>query len=285
MGSTSESAAAVEQDGPVVPQTPVSEDAAADAPRSGGQDEETGSEMPPVPDHVREAARLAPDHWFGMIDPTWSGEGNPPEWAMVGQWRSDLEGEIVEWRDNEDYRPSPRALDWPDPTDPVDAAVQLAATGYGPAEDITRALAEAEVAVFVAQGGALMSAVAPDDETPVVPVFTAPEHLHAAGRLSFVALKVPELLDRLPEGHLIYLNPSGAVSMTVELEVLREAVGAAGDEDGEGGWLGALDDLLPAPAPADPGVAASSEPDGPAAPTVFTATSTVSTVPTTGDLL
>jgi hypothetical protein len=229
-------------------------------------DEETGGageDMPPVPDYIREAARQAPDHWFGMIDPAWSGEGVPPEWAMVGQWRSGLDGEIVEWQDNAEYRPSPKALDWPDPTDPVDAAVQGAATGYGPAEDITRALADAEVAVFVTPGGGLLAAVAPDDQTPVVPVFTAPEHLHAAGRLSFKTVKVPDLLGQLPEGHLIYLNPSGAVSMTVELSALREAVEAADDSDHEEGWLGALDDLLPVQAPSD-GAPFSVEQDGPA---------------------
>jgi hypothetical protein len=233
----------------------------AQAPAAGGAEpgtegaaprgESAGNEMPPVPDHIREAARQAPDHWFGMIDPTWSGDGVPPEWAMVGQWRSDLDGEIVEWRDNEDYRPSPTALGWPEPTDPVDAAVQLAATGYGPPEDVTRTLATAEVAAFVAPGGGLLTAVAPDDESPIVPVFTSPDHLHAAGRLSFRPMKVPELLDQLPEGHLIYLNASGPVSMTVESDVLREAVEAAEDVDLESSWLGDLDDILPAADTAD----------------------------------
>ncbi|MGQ4516488.1 type VII secretion system-associated protein [Streptomyces sp. DW26H14] len=230
-----------------------------------------GPDMPPVPDYIREAARQAPDHWFGMIDPAWTGEGGPPQWAMIGQWRSDLDGEIVEWQDNEEYRPSPRALDWPDPADPVDAAVQLAATGYGPAEDINRALASAEVAVLVAPGGAPLAAVAPDDEIPVIPVFTAPEHLHTAGRLAFRTLKVPELLDQVPQGHLLYLNPSGAVSMTVEPATLREEAGAASGTGHEDGWLGALDELLPAPvAPAvADGVPAASDagsPDAPSAP-------------------
>lgn len=210
-------------------------------------------EMPPVPDHIREAARLAPDHWFGLIDPTWSGEGEPPQWAIAGQWRSDLEGEIAEWRDNEDYRPSPSAMGWPDPTDPVDSAVQLAATGYGSAEEVTRVLAEAEVAVFVAPGGGLVCAIAPDGETSVVPVFTSPEYLHAAGRFSFKAVMIRELLDQLPEGHLIYLNPSGPVSMAVESAALRESGGneSGGNEDEDGvgveGWLGALDDVLSEP--------------------------------------
>ncbi|WP_327249994.1 type VII secretion system-associated protein [Streptomyces sp. NBC_01320] len=182
-----------------------------------------GENMPPIPDEIREAGRLAPDHWLGMVDPTWNGEGAPPEWAMVGRWRSGLDGEIEEWQDNEDYRPSPRALGWPEPADDVDAAVQLAATGYGPGEDVVKTLAHHEVAVFVKPGGGPLPATTPDG-TSVVPVFTSPIYVHTAGRLAFELLKVPDLLDLVPEGHLIYLNPSGPVSMTVELDVLREEI-------------------------------------------------------------
>ncbi|WP_413796802.1 hypothetical protein [Streptomyces iranensis] len=32
---------------------------------------------------------------------------------------------------------SPEALGWPEPEDDVDAAIQLATTRYGPAEDVT----------------------------------------------------------------------------------------------------------------------------------------------------
>lgn len=238
---------------PVIPTVPVSQQATGPSGADAGpgqavpqaqQPEAAESDIPPVPDHIREAARQAPDHWLGLIDPAWSGEGTPPNWALVGQWRSDLDGEIVEWQDNEEYQPSPKAMGWPDPTDPVDEAVQLAATGYGPAETVTHTLATAEVAVFLAPGGGLLSAVAPDDETPIVPVFTSPDHLHAAGRLSFKPMKVPELLDRLPEGHLIYLNASGPVSMTVESGALREAVEAAARMEGENSWYGSVDGML-----------------------------------------
>ncbi|MFD7917704.1 type VII secretion system-associated protein [Streptomyces sp. NPDC059740] len=261
MSSTSQEAEAGRAAAPaVIPMVPVSAQDKALAAERGerepgdagrpsaagtpdGTDGDTG--MPPVPDHVREAAKAAPDHWFGMVDPTWSGEGAPPVWALVGQWRSDLQGEVVEWRDNEEYRPSPAALGWPDPKDPVDAALQLAVTGYGPADAVTRELATAEVAVFVAPGGGLLSAVAPDDESAVVPVYTSPHYLHAAGRLSFQTVRAAELLDRLPEDHVVYLNASGPVSMTVEPGVLREAVEAAGAVNEEDDWLGALDDILP----------------------------------------
>ncbi|MFE7122025.1 type VII secretion system-associated protein, partial [Streptomyces sp. NPDC057654] len=91
-----------------------------------------------------ESARSAPDQWFGMIDPAWSGAGAPPVWAMAGEWRSGSRGEVVEWRDNEQYRPSLAALGWAGPKDPVDAALQLAATGYCRADAVTRQPASAE---------------------------------------------------------------------------------------------------------------------------------------------
>lgn len=216
----------------------VEETAGGEATEAAETIEGATENMPPVPDSIREAAKLAPDHWLGMVDPTWSGEGAPPAWAVVGQWRSGVDGEIAEWRDNEDYRPSPTALGWPEPADAADAAVQLAATGYGPGEDVTTALASLpELAVFVTADGDPLVAAAPDGETPVVPVFTSPVYLHMSGRLAFELMSVGEVLDRLPEGHLLYLNPSAPVSMTVETEALREALdGEDGDvaEDGSG---------------------------------------------------
>jgi hypothetical protein len=189
------------------------------------------SEMPPVPDEIREAARLAPDHWLGMVDPAWSGEGPPPEWAVVGQWRSDSGGEIVEWQENEDYRPSPGMLGWPEPTDAVDAAVQLAATGYGPGEDVARALVDAELAVLVRADGEPVTA-ATTEGAAVVPTFTSPPYLELVGPLAYEIMPVTALVDRIPEEHLLYLNPTGPIPMVMEAESLRAAI-AERDADGQ----------------------------------------------------
>ncbi|CAM5309354.1 type VII secretion system-associated protein [Streptomyces atroolivaceus] len=190
---------------------------------------------PAPPEEFLQAARLAPDHWLYLPDPAWQGEGPPPEWAVVGQWRSDSEGEIVEWEDNEDYRPSPEAMGWPEPADDVDRAVQLATTGYGPAEDVTAALARAEVAVLVTAGGEPVSASAPDG-TAVVPVYTSPRYLQAAGRLGFERLPVADLIARIPPDHGLCINSSAQVSMVLGADglaqVLREAAGEAGGEAG-----------------------------------------------------
>ncbi|QID40421.1 type VII secretion system-associated protein [Streptomyces albus] len=188
--------------------------------------------VPEPPEEFVKAAKLAPNHWLYLTDPAWQGEGPPPDWAVVGQWRSDDDGEIVEWQDNENYRPSPEALGWPEPEDDVDAAIQLATTGYGPAEDVTAALAKAEVAVLVTADGEPVSASAPDG-TPVVPVYTSPLYLHAAGRLGFERVRVPALLERLPEGHSLSINSSAAVSMVMTTDGLADVVAAAAEQSEE----------------------------------------------------
>ncbi|MFF3606787.1 type VII secretion system-associated protein [Streptomyces sp. NPDC002463] len=167
-----------------------------------------------VPDPIREAARAAPDHWFGMVDPAWRGEDAPPNWAVVGQYRSDSRGEVVEWRYNDDYRPSPSANGWPEPTDPVDEAIQLAAAGYGPEDDVFRLLADAEVGIMLAPDGSPVQACSPDG-TPVVPVFTSNAQLWSGGRYAGRTLPVRGLVRDLGDATYLYVNPAGAVSMTV----------------------------------------------------------------------
>ncbi|MFE4653329.1 type VII secretion system-associated protein [Streptomyces sp. NPDC056707] len=185
--------------------------------------------IPPVPDHIKEAARLAPDHWIGMVDPMWSGEGLPPQWAVAGSWRSGQTGEIEEWQENEEYRPSPEVLGLAAPTDAVDAAVQLAATGYGPAEDVPRLLAAAEVAVLTGPDGRPLTAATSDGQ-PVIAVFTASDHLRAAGPLASTVMSIPALVGQLPDGHRLYLNPTASIGMLMETEPLLQAIADEGRE-------------------------------------------------------
>ncbi|MER6959002.1 type VII secretion system-associated protein [Streptomyces sp. NPDC000618] len=188
----------------------------------------------PVPpeDFVR-AAKAAPNHWLYLTDPTWRGEAPPPEWAVVGQWRSDADGRIVEWQDNEAYQPSPGARGWPEPTDDVDRAIQLATTGYGPASDVTAALAGAEVSMLVTADGEPVRASAPDG-TPVVPVYTSPGHLHRTGPLGFELVRIADVLGRIPEGHSLCLNSSAAVSMVLAMDGLAAALANAPAKDADG---------------------------------------------------
>ncbi len=196
-----------------------------------GTTERGGTAMPTPPDDIVEAARLAPDHWISMIDPGWDGEGVPPDRVVVGRWRTGATGEIEEWEDNEAYRPSPESLGWPEPTDDVDKALQLAVTGYGPAEDVLRALATAEVAVLTLPDGSLVTA-AVEDGGLVVPVFTAPPHLDSVGGFAFERVTVPALLDRLPPGHALYVNPASPVGSVLESDQLAETIADGTRPDG-----------------------------------------------------
>ncbi|MDT0541443.1 MULTISPECIES: type VII secretion system-associated protein [Streptomyces] len=192
---------------------------------------------PAPPEEFVQAAKAAPNHWLYLTDPTWRGEAPPPEFAVVGQWRSDDNGEIVEWQANEDYVPSPGARGWPEPTDDVDRAVQLATTGYGPADDVTAALAKAELAMLVTADGRPVSASAADG-TAVVPIYTSARHLHKTGPLGFERVRIADVLDRIPEGHNLSVNSSAAVSMvlvTDKLVAALAAVESAPAEETDGG--------------------------------------------------
>ncbi|MFD9053189.1 type VII secretion system-associated protein [Streptomyces zaomyceticus] len=186
----------------------------------------TGVDIPPPPEEIVAAARAAPDHWFFMPDPHWKEAGVPPRWAVLGRWRSDESGTIVEWEDNEEYRPSPEALGWPEPHDPVDAAAQLAATGYGPEADVWHALTEAsELVVVTGADGEPQVSVMPEGERAVA-VFTPSPLLPREALPSHLLLSVFELLDRLPKDtdRLLYLSPTAPAVVLMEADVLREQI-------------------------------------------------------------
>ncbi|GAA4792622.1 type VII secretion system-associated protein [Streptomyces ziwulingensis] len=180
---------------------------------------------PTPPEDIVEAARLAPEHWISMIDPGWHDEGVPPDRVVIGRWRTGVTGEIEEWEENEAYRPSPEALGWPRATDPVDEALQRAVTGYGPDEDVLRALADAEVAVLTLVDGTPVTAAVADGR-PVVPVFTSAPHLDTAGGFAFALVTVPDLLDRVPPGHALYVNPPSPAGTVLETDALAKTVAA-----------------------------------------------------------
>ncbi|MET9615530.1 type VII secretion system-associated protein [Kitasatospora indigofera] len=205
------------------------DDGVAEAPAA-----EPVSEVPEVPlvpgvaeapPQVRAAARAAPGRWIGLADPTWVGEGPPPPWAVIGWWRAGADGGVEEFAANEEYRESPLALDWPVPSDPVDAAVQSCATGYGPPEAVYRALASAQFAVPLDGGDGVGGIGLPDGETVAV-VFTARSWLAAAGGPDHALLGAADLLEWLPPGCRLVLNPGAPVVMRLEPALLREALDA-----------------------------------------------------------
>ncbi|MFE9609102.1 type VII secretion system-associated protein [Streptomyces sp. NPDC006012] len=186
---------------------------------------------PEPPEDVVRAARLVPDRWISAIDPGWQGEGVPPGFAVVGRWRCGPGGEIEEWEDNDAYRPSPEVLGWPEPTDPVDAALQRAVTGYGPPEDVAEALTTAELAVLTRPDGTPVTATA-SDGTPVVPVFSSPALLAVVGGFAYTHRTMADLLPQLPPGHRLYVNPPSPAGAVLETEPLAETIARGAGERG-----------------------------------------------------
>jgi hypothetical protein len=177
------------------------------------------------PQDIVRAARIRPGAWLRKVDPAWRSDNPPPRWAIVGRWRSGSTGEIEEWEANPEYRPSPQALGLPEPTDPVDTAVQLASTGYGAVEEVARRLVGTDVAVPVDASG-IPRATPGEDGTPVLTVYTSASQIEAAGHTSYDLWPVAPLLEHLPENGRLRLNPTAAVTMLVEPETLRAALAA-----------------------------------------------------------
>ncbi|GGR68442.1 hypothetical protein GCM10010269_03910 [Streptomyces humidus] len=222
------------------------------------------ADLPPAPEHIVDAALLAPGHWFGFVDPAWRGTWPPPTWAVAGQWRSDTAGRLVEWQSNPEYIPSPSARGWSRPTDPIDAAVQRAAAGYGGEDEVPLLVARAQVAVYVRPDGEPVTAVDPEG-SPVVPVLTSPSQLAGVGRLAYEVHSVLDLVEKVPPGHALYLNPAAAVAMRLDPEALEQALAvvrseaAAEDEaedEGEEAEHGAEDEVAGAQGTGTPADAA-----------------------------
>ncbi|MFJ3234149.1 type VII secretion system-associated protein [Streptomyces sp. NPDC086787] len=170
-----------------------------------------GTDTPEIPEAVQAAARRAPGHWIGVVDPEWTEERTPPDWAVLGEWQSDENGGVGEYRANPAYRPSARMLGWPEPTDPVDSAAQRAATGYGSVDEAIEALAEAEITVMRGpDGGPLVAAGR--DGTPVVLLFTATAHEFMSAELHHDTLPARELARSLGDTDTRLLVNAGAAA-------------------------------------------------------------------------
>ncbi|OON76207.1 type VII secretion system-associated protein [Streptomyces tsukubensis] len=239
MANPPETNGSEQEPGNRVPGAPDAGDASGTGADAAGADAATGTDgtdeeapvlvrpgepgFPPPPEGMVEAAKLAPDHWLNVVDQAWrSPEGEePPSWAMLGRWRSDETGEIVEWEWNPDYRPSPERMGWNDPVGPADAACQLAATGYGPEDDVARALVGAEIAVCLDDEGKPSVTETPDGVSAVAVFANAPD-LDADQLPPHEMMRVRDLLEKLrAEEEVLFLSSSAPVALLIEKSALR----------------------------------------------------------------
>lgn len=198
---------------PVPPQPPVSQ------PPVSQPQQAAGRPVPELTEELRAQARRAPGTWLYSVDPMYDPSGEVPPFAVIGAWQVDAQGEPGAFQYNPNYRPSPVSLGWPRPTDPVEASLQLAASGHGPDEAVPGALAAATV--YLPDEGADI-AVYTDADGRFVPVLTHPDHAPAnVPRLRPV--NGAELARLLPPDLALKLNPGGRVSVRVPVSDVRAA--------------------------------------------------------------
>ncbi|MDP9865449.1 MULTISPECIES: type VII secretion system-associated protein [Streptosporangium] len=178
---------------------------------------------PPLTDELRERARRSPGTWLYAVDPFFDPGGEVPPYGVVGAWRADERGEITgEFRHNPNYRPSPVALGYPEPTDPVDGAVQLSSAGYATGEEIVPLLLEAQVIVAAGPDGGIP--VFDTGEGRAAFAYTAQAHLPGElpeGATGWQRIRGGDLAGLLPPGVGVVINPSSPAGVILPPADLR----------------------------------------------------------------
>ncbi|MDX2953526.1 type VII secretion system-associated protein [Streptomyces caniscabiei] len=175
--------------------------------------EDAAAGIPPVTDEVREQAVAQPNGWVYAIDAYFDPNGEVPPYGVVGAWKVDSRGQLTgEFKKNPNYRPSPRTLGMAEPTDAVDAAIQLAAVRYGSEADLRLALMDA--VVYVALDAHHVS--------PIV-IHTGPAQA-ASSAEELRRTPFRELLSGLPEDAVLRLNPGGSAAVDIPVADLGRAV-------------------------------------------------------------
>ncbi|GGW54343.1 type VII secretion system-associated protein [Streptomyces xantholiticus] len=175
---------------------------------------------PPVTDAARREAASHPGSWVYAIDPFFdSGERVPP-YGIIGAWKVDNLGHITdEFKSNPNYRPSPRSLGMPDPTDAVDSAIQLAAAGYTDDSAVRDALLAATL--FLVPDAEVVRT----ESQEIILAYTSTHHApRSAPDLKSIQFK--DLLSRLPCHAVIRLNHESSASAQIPIADLKRVEGA-----------------------------------------------------------
>jgi hypothetical protein len=189
-------------------------------------DQTSSRPAPALTEELRAQARKAPGNWLYSIDQAYDPDDGVPPYAIVGAWPVDEHGKPGEFAHNPNYLPSPMSLGLPEPTDLVDAAMQMAATGHQPQGVVIEALESATLYLVPTEDGGLTAYE--DEEGSFVPLLTDTWHAPAtAPRLRQVGW--PELLDVLPDDMAVKINPGSPVSVRImgaDLRAVPEPGGA-----------------------------------------------------------
>ncbi len=122
---------------------------------------------------------------------------------------------------NANYRPSLRSMGMSEPTDPVDEAIQLAASGYGSEGGICEALADSSVFLTPESTHGLGEYSGVENARRVLDVFT--DARHAPSEVPELRkIDTSRLMASLPIGTYLKLNPGSSASVEIPVaDLLR----------------------------------------------------------------
>ncbi|MCI2417467.1 type VII secretion system-associated protein [Saccharopolyspora sp. K220] len=162
--------------------------------------------------------------WAVVLDPSWQSDQPdqvaPPE-VMVGGWLLDEEGRPGKFFPNPDYTPS-----GPDvPTDPTHAVMKSLSRGESDTDDLLATLRDSMLDLGLTENGELVLAPSPDEATCAL-VASSPAHHRPDLAAVWQQLPLERILDALPDGVDILLNPGAQESMRLMAEPLRDSTPA-----------------------------------------------------------
>jgi hypothetical protein len=184
----------------------------------------TTPKKPKVTREMRANARANPNSWLYVIDEAFDPSGRVPSWAVVGAFPVNAAGDIVEdFHPNDRYRPSPKALGFPEPNNDLERLLQLVRTRHRPPEDLPRVILDATLFVY-AMSPVQRTVIGfhDTDGRVLVPAYTAKslvpkEWPHAR---AVIGRDMVELLA----GHPVAINPHDLVTAVVPAEHLVQAL-------------------------------------------------------------
>jgi hypothetical protein len=179
---------------------------------------------PEITNEMRANARANPDSWLYVIDEAFDPKEAVPSWAVVGAYPVNARGKVVEdFHPNDRYRPSPKALGFPEPGNELEQLLQLVHTDHRPADDLPKVILSSTLFVY---------AMSPLQRTVIgfhdpkgqvlVPAYTSKSLVPAEWPHARAVLgrDMVELLA----GHPVVVNPHDVVTAVVPAEHLVRAL-------------------------------------------------------------
>ncbi|MFG2532971.1 type VII secretion system-associated protein [Streptomyces sp. NPDC048516] len=177
--------------------------------------------VPPVTEALRAQAAQQRGGYVYAIDPYFDPNGAVPPYGIVGGWSVGSAGQLVSFTHNQNYRPSPTALEFPPPATALDQALQRAVTGYGSEQELLAAFHDATLILFSQEGQTGLYTVVEDDGSRYIPAFTHPTHTPDTWHQWQQATGQHLAATGLP----VRLNPGHRVSLTIPGEAGNQAGG------------------------------------------------------------